>query len=285
LKPSGIIRTAFSVLPETTAPDGDTLLKLSYIVFYIVYWVDKMKSEDSRLQLLDCFDIDISRKELAAGINARGNRDQILDRAARVLLTVQGCWRPRAVVRRLLVERVTDTGMVTLRPLDQGEAGTLDLGFAGKFMAAADQGLVAVFTAGDELERETAIASKEKRIMDAYLCDLIGLTVLEKVRRQINRIIEEQARARNWGVSPFLSPGSVHGWELGDQDNLCNFVPIEKIGVTRGKNGILKPFKTISCLVGIGPGYTARTVGETCDVCSKREQCSVRLREEEKTIS
>jgi hypothetical protein len=244
-----------------------------------------MKSEDSRLQLLDCFDIEISSNDLAASMNTRGNRELILDRAAQVLLTVQGCWRPRAVVHRLDVERVTACGMVTLRHLDRGVAGTLHLGFAGKFMAPANQGLIAVFTAGDELEREAAIASKEKRIMDAYLCDLIGLAVLEKVRQRINRIIEEQARARNWGVSPFLSPGSVHGWELDDQANLCNFVPIERIGVTRGANGILKPFKTISCLVGIGQDYTARTIGETCDVCSKREQCTVRFREEEKTNS
>jgi hypothetical protein len=104
--------------------------------------------------------------------------------------------------------------------------------------------------------------------------------VLEKVRQQINRIVEEQAQARNWGVGPFLSPGSVHGWELDDQRRLCDLIPLERIGVTRGDSGILKPFKTISCLVGIGPNYPAKTVGATCEVCSRRVQCAMRPREE-----
>lgn len=242
-----------------------------------------MHSTIAQPQILDTLAIEIFSQDLAATVQARTNREKILDRAGKVLAKVQGRWRPRAVVRWLSVVQVT-RDLVTLRPLDKGgSAGNLRLGFAGKFMAAARYGLVAVFTAGDELEKEAATASKEKRIMDAYLLDLIGLAVLEKVRQRINRIVEEQAREKSWGVGPFLSPGSVHGWELNDQDNLCNFLPMEKIGVTRGENGILKPFKTISCLVGIGPKYTATMVGATCDVCSRREQCTIRGDKKEKT--
>ncbi len=118
-----------------------------------------------------------------------------------------------------------------------------------------------------------AIASREKRVMDAYLYDIIGLAVLEKVRQRINRLVEAEAREMNWGVGPFLSPGSVHGWDLDDQVNLCALLPMEKIGVTRSEKGILEPFKTLSCLIGIGPDYSARTVGETCEVCSKKDRC------------
>ena len=80
----------------------------------------------------------------------------------------------------------------------------------------------------------------------------------------------------NWGVGPFLSPGSVHGWDLGDQPSLCTLVPLDCIDVQLSESGILKPYKTIACLIGIGPEYKARTVGATCDVCSKNKPCEMR---------
>lgn len=239
--------------------------------------MQNMKAITSRVQLLDNLEIVIFPEDLAATLKTGGNSAKIIEMAGNLLSKIQGNWRPRAIVRWLGVARATSE-MVMLKPLDGGEPQCLSLGFAGSFMATARYGLVGVFTAGDELEKESLSASAGKRVMDAYLYDLIGLAVLEKTRRHINRIVEEQARELSWGVGPFLSPGSVHGWELADQDNLCSLVPVERIGVTR-ENGILKPFKTISCLVGIGPEFTAKTVGATCDVCAKKDRCDMRARE------
>jgi hypothetical protein len=237
-----------------------------------------MESTILHVQIFDALEIQVFPKDLAASIKTRTNRGKILEVANNVLAKVQGSWRPRAVIRWLGVELVTDD-RVTLKPLDGGEKECLHLGFASRFMTAAEYGLVGVFTAGDELERESVLASKEKRVMDAYLYDLIGLAVLEKTRQLINKVVEEKAREMNWGIGPFLSPGSVHGWELDDQDNLCGFVPMDRIGVSKGENGILKPFKTISCLIGIGPKFSAKTVGAPCDVCSKKDQCEMRVHE------
>jgi hypothetical protein len=241
----------------------------------------KMNQTHSQVQLLDPVQIEIFPEDLAPGIKTRGSRDKILEMACKLLAKVQGSWQPRAVFRWLGVKRITN-GLVLLTSLDSGEttreAGCLNLGFASSFMTPAKNALVAVFTAGDELEAMAAIASQEKQIMDAYLYDIIGLAVLEKLRQQINQVVEEKAREMNWGVGPFLSPGSVHGWEPEDQNNLCDLIPIERIGVKRGENGILKPFKTLSCLVGIGPEFSAKTGGETCEVCLKKDQCEIRSR-------
>ena len=232
----------------------------------------------SQAQILDSLEIEISPEDLSTRIKARANKGQILNLAAGLLEKVQGNWRPRAIIRWLAVDVVT-TDMVKFKSLDGEKLGILRLGFASRFMTAAKFGLIGVFTAGDELERESARASKERKVMDAYLYDLIGLAVLEKTRQQINKVVEEKATEMNWGIGPFLSPGSVHGWKLEDQDTLCNFVPMDRIGVTKEENGILKPFKTISCLIGIGPKYTAKTVGATCDVCSNKNQCEMRVHE------
>lgn len=237
-----------------------------------------MKSTISQIQILDRLEIKILPEDLAGSIKTSSNREKILQLADNVLAKVQGNWNPRAVVRWLEVGQVTKE-TVMLKPFDGREAAGLRLGFASRFMATAKLGLVGVFTAGDELEREAGLASKEKRFMDSYIYDLIGLAVLEKTRQQINKVVEEKARAMNWGIGPFLSPGSVHGWELDDQDNLCGFVPIDRIGVKSGGNGILMPFKSLSCLIGIGPEFDEKTVGSPCDVCSKKDECEMRVHE------
>lgn len=237
-----------------------------------------MESTISQVQILDALKIKISLDDLAVGMKTGTNREKILEMADKLLSKVQGSWRPQAVIRWLGVEQVTKD-MVILKSFNGGEAGRLHLGFASRFMDKAKYGLVGVFTAGDELEREANLASTEKRFMDAYLYDQIGLAVLEKTRQQINKVVEEKARELNWGIGPFLSPGSVHGWELDDQDNLCGFVPMDRIGVESGGDGILKPFKSLSCLIGIGPEFAAKMVGSPCEICSKRDQCEMRVHE------
>jgi len=119
-------------------------------------------------------------------------------------------------------------------------------------------------------------ASSKKDLLEAYLIDLLGLIVLEKTGHVIKRIAEKQAQKSGCGVSPFMSPGSVHGWELEEQVNLCTLLPLEKISVKIREDGVLSPFKTISCLIGLGQGYDAVQVGSTCQICSKNHDCQMK---------
>ncbi|MFN2354536.1 MAG: hypothetical protein ABR512_08435 [Desulfopila sp.] len=246
---------------------------------------------NSQVQVLDALQIDIVPEDIAQPTETKPNTKRIGAMAADVLARVQGKWRPRAIIRWLAVERkggggdVGDggdggDGMMVLRYIKDGvavgEAACLNLGFSCSLMASAHYGLAGVFTAGDELEKHAIRASKEKRYLEAYILDGIALAVLEKTRQHINRVVEEKAAEMNWGIGPFLSPGSVHGWELEDQKNLCKLLPLEKIGVTAEQNGIFTPFKTLSALVGIGPGFSEKTVGSPCDVCSRKERCVMR---------
>jgi len=233
-----------------------------------------MKSASSEVQVLNQFKITIFLKDLDALIGIADNRGKIFEMAEKLLPKVQGIWRPRAIIRWLKVERVTDNGVI-LTSFDSRTGGYLQLGVASIFMINAIQGMIGVYSAGDELEKVAAKASLEKRYLDAFLYDLIGLAVLEKTRQQIERVVEEEVRKNNWGVGPFLSPGSVHGWELADQGNLCALVPLDRIDIEL-KGNVFRPFKTISCLIGIGPKYEARTVGSTCDVCLKSQDCEMR---------
>ncbi len=77
-------------------------------------------------------------------------------------------------------------------------------------------------------------------------------------------------------MSPFLSPGSIHGWELEDQQKLCSILPLNEIDVQILDDSVLIPFKSLSCLIGIGAGYKANLVGTTCQVCSKNNDCQMK---------
>lgn len=242
-----------------------------------------MKTEismmNSHVRVLDALKIEIGPRDIAQCAETRTNTKRLGEMAADVLRRVQGDWRPRAIIRWLAVEQECD-GVVVLKYVEDGVAGgqavRLNLGGSGRFMESAQYGLAGVFTAGDELEKLAIEASEDKRYLEAYILDRIGLAVLAKTGRQINRVVERKAAAMNWGIGPLLGPGAVHGWELEDQANFCNVFPLKKIGVKVEENGVLTPLKTLSSLVGIGPGFPEKTVGSPCGVCSCKEQCQMR---------
>jgi len=121
-----------------------------------------------------------------------------------------------------------------------------------------------------------AEASRTNDFLGAHFIDLLGLLVLEKTEKYVKRLAQDKALLAGWGVSPFLSPGSVHGWDLAEQTKLAGCLPIKNINVGISENAVFSPFKTISCLIGIGPKYEPTEVGSTCQVCSKREDCRIR---------
>jgi len=233
-----------------------------------------MKPEQVQTQILEQLEIDVSPEDLAAHIKTSRKDQKIQELANNALTKARGRWHPRAAIRWLGVDRVLDNDLI-LNPQENGETPRLRLGHASRFMEAAGQVLVGVYTAGDELELAAAAASRENQVMDSYFYDLIGLAVLEKTQHYVNGVVEKKARELDWGVGPFLSPGSVHGWELTEQPSLLALVPIDKIGVQQTESGILTPYKTIACLIGIGPGYEEKTVGSACAVCSQNKNCEM----------
>lgn len=199
-------------------------------------------------------------------------RERMLEMTEEVLAQVMNLWRPKAVYKWLNLEDA-DSSSVVLSSGPQGRTTTLQLGFSTQFVAPAKQVLIGVYTAGQELDHASREASMDKRLMDAYLIDLVALRVLKEVELFLTGVVEEAARKSAWGVSPYLSPGSVHGWDLADQPNLCSLLNLDAIDVNIDRNGTFTPFKTVSCLIGIGPDFESTQVGPTCLVCSNRENC------------
>ncbi len=221
-------------------------------------------------------DIKVEFEDLAKKIQMAMTRPAILQAAEPVFEKNKGIWQPAMVCQwvEFTPEELDDTGyIIRFGSLAQ----QLQVGYSKKFLVHAQHALIAVYTAGPQLDEAAALASREGQFLDAHFLDLLGLLVLEKTEGLVKQYAEKKAGDAGWGVSPFLSPGSVHGWELEEQSKLAELLPIKEIRIRISEAGVFSPFKTISCLIGIGPDYEQDQVGTTCRVCSKRDTCQLRL--------
>ena len=236
---------------------------------------------DTQPQVLSSIKVDVTVQDLEQKIKTLGNSPEILKIAERTLGMVKGTWKPKTVYQWFEFQNAGRNNIGNIIQ-NHNYLANFDFGYSIKFLTPARYALISVYTAGQELEQKSNISSSRGDLLEAYLIDYIGLIVLDKARLVVKQIAEEQAETLRWGVSPFLSPGSVHGWNLEEQIKLCSLLPLEKINVKIRDDAVLSPFKTVSCLIGVGPGYDAAQVGTTCQVCSKNNDCQMKKEEEPK---
>ncbi len=237
--------------------------------------VSDLKIIDTEPRVVVFSDLDITNRDLVKNIQMSGNSSEILKTAEKTLQKARGLWQAKAVF--MWVELMHTNDNETSKFLkSQNISCEIDFGYSARFLKNADYALVSVYTAGRELERQSMAASQKGEHLEAYFIDIIGLAVLDKVCTTIKDIAKKKAIKYGLGVSPFLSPGSVHGWKLEEQAKLCSFLPLDAIDVSIRDNAVLSPFKTVSCLIGMGQNYTGVQVGSTCQVCSKNHECQMK---------
>jgi hypothetical protein len=224
---------------------------------------------------LDPVAIDLDFNDLSTRLSSSSQAAKLLEIAKQIFAKTKNSLAPRAVLSWLQVADVNDSTVILIEN-EHTKTLLLKTGYAGSFLIPAHLVLAGVYTIGNELEEAAKNASAAKCYLDGYILEQIGLLVLEKTANTINKIVEQEAINRNWGVGPLLSPGSVHGWDLTDQSNLCSHLPIETIGVSCLENGVFTPFNSLSFIVGIGPDYPDTTVGSPCRVCSNKDKCTLR---------
>ncbi len=222
--------------------------------------------------------LNLSLYDVIAKLGKAQNRPALVEAASKILSAAQLLWRPQIIYRWVDIVSL-ENGTTQLCCQQSGQSVAIAMGFSSKFINEASKALIGVYTVGKDLERAGVEASGKGQILDGYLYDMIGLVVLDHLKKIVNSIAEEYCRKNGLGVSPFLSPGSVHGWELEDQKNLCSMLPLEMINVGLQENTLLLPFKSISFMIGFGHGYHVTEVGKTCEVCSKRDNCEMRKKE------
>ncbi len=225
------------------------------------------------MPILNKISIKIDPKEVVLALH-HGKRapEELVSEAEVTLKECQALLQPRAVYEWINIQGIKGEYVLVTSTKDSQVIG-LRVGPHAYLMEQARLALVSAFTVGRKLERLIDHYNKEGDILKAFLADSIGVVALARVGEAVRRLAEREAESKGWGVSPSLAPGSLVGWSLTGQRDLFSLLPIQEIGVSLTENGVLKPFKSVSSLIGIGPEYKEKKVGSVCHLCSRAETC------------
>jgi hypothetical protein len=136
-------------------------------------------------------------------------------------------------------------------------------------LGGAQRMVVAVCTIGPELE-ETVTHLLNQDPLYALALDGLGNAAVESLAQQVCAHIAHQVHTEGWSASKPLSPGSPE-WpvEVG-QPQIFTLLDPSIAGITLTSGGMMFPKKSISFVVGLGPGMSQAGM---CEVCSRKETC------------
>ena len=219
-------------------------------------------------------------EELLAAQGRNERRPGLVAAAKEAIALGQTLFAPAAIyeefeVRGVAGERVALTPACGHpSPSGRGAGGEgLTVGPKANLLAPAQRLLVVVYTIGPALEARVGELYRAGELLLSYMLDCVGVMALGMVGERVRRLAEEQATGRGWGVSPSLSPGSLVGWPLQGQRELCALLPLADIGVQLNQYCVLKPHKSVSMVIGLGPDYETHQVGSVCHYCALRDTC------------
>ena len=202
----------------------------------------------------------------------RSSNPDWAERVGAIIQTVQPMLTPGVVSRWLTLTQTREREVVLQDP-DSQESVTLEIGEHAKELASASRVLCCVGTLGSGFDLAMAKVQDTGDMLESYLADCAGIYGLLQVSRAVYREVEAVAAGLHWGVGRVLCPGAIEGWPLEAQHALCAMLPLERCGVQLNEFGVLSPGKSVSFLLGIGPGYTARQVMSPCDICTNTGEC------------
>ena len=144
-------------------------------------------------------------------------------------------------------------------------------------VAGATELAVGVCTAGGEISSRITEHQRNGQRLRAMFLDDLGSWAVDQVRQQVCGTIEGDAIARGWRASASLSPGESE-WSVAEQSVIFSLLPSDtrSIGVTLSESMVMSPVKSLSLIVGIGPGPLGVEGASNCDFCTIRERCAHR---------
>ncbi len=160
---------------------------------------------------------------------------------------IAGVMRPALAYRMVAVTAVEPHGLT----LDGGVR--LRVPDIAAHWGAVEAVAAAVVTIGDGPEPRVHARRAAGDAFDATALDSAASAAVECLAEWANDHLCQLGVAAELRVTNRISPG-LAGWDLAEQAVLLRLCPAAAIGVRPGPAGTLRPAKSISFLVGIGPG-------------------------------
>ena len=225
------------------------------------------------MPVLQDIPITLTVEEIIPNRQQREIRPWLLESAEGALALAQSLWQPKIVYDWFDVHSVEGPRVHLASPTQVGLETVLHVGPKADLLTPAQLVLVGVITIGPQLEQRVHELQASDDTLQSYLLDSAGVVALGAVGETLRCLAEDSAAERDWGVSPSLSPGSLVGWPLKGQKEVCSLLPLDEIGVGLNKHNVLEPHKSASGLIGLGPGYPSNRVGSVCKYCALKDTC------------
>lgn len=180
---------------------------------------------------------------------------------------------PAIVYKLMQVEKINNTNL-QVKGSDPSEEYVLNIGPNVNLLKSAPMIFVFLYTIGGAIDKESDKNNKAGNYIQSYLLDSAGVLMLGKTGDIVNKIVEKEAEQRAWGVGGILSPGSLKGWSLSGQKQITEIIDPGLIGVQINESAVLKPFKSVTSIIGIGPEYPDNKVGTMCQYCLNADTCN-----------
>ena len=225
------------------------------------------------MPVLSDIKIDLNAREVVLALHqGRKAPPELIDQTQEIIEQYKSLLHPLAIYKWVRVLGVNGEKVL----LDTGRDGNklrINIGPHCDLMSKAELALVSVVTIGGELDECVRDLNKSDHILEAYLLDSVGVVALAQIEEVIRSLAEKEAKSRGWGVGYALAPGSLRGWPLEGQADLCGLLPLEQINVRLSDSNILIPFKSASGIIGIGPNYQSKKVESICQFCTRADTC------------
>lgn len=193
----------------------------------------------------------------------RGRRSRLVEVAQCAVQRGLPLLEPRVAERRLLIEYAGRGGIRV-----QG-GGTLSGGLVVRELRRAREIVVLAVTVGDRIAGQATAMMRTEPAAGLAL-DGLGNAAVTALATARVAWVQAEARSRGWSAGVQLSPGMV-GWPLErGQRDLFSLLPDDG-PVRLSETGAMSPHKSLSMVVGVGPGLTAEA--STCDFCSAHDRC------------
>lgn len=137
--------------------------------------------------------------------------------------------------------------------------------------------VLGVCTIGEAISQRISQQMRGDQRLRAMFLDDLGSWAVDQVRQQLCRRIEDDAASHELRASASLSPGESE-WSVAEQAVIFSLLDTREIGVTLNESMLMSPVKSLSMLIGIGPGPLGVEGASNCDFCTLRERCGYRQR-------
>jgi hypothetical protein len=204
-----------------------------------------------------------------------GSTEQLLERPA-----VRADWDAALADARTLIRPAAVWDSYPIREFKHerlvlANGARLTGGPVAAVLGGATELIVGVCTIGAAISRVISEQQHGGQRMRAMFLDSFGSWAVGQMRLQLFRQFEYTAIDQGLHASTSLSPGESE-WPVTEQSVLFSLLDTQPIGVSLTQTMLMSPMKSLSMIMGTGPGPLGSEGGSNCDFCTIRERCTYR---------